>query len=111
MAREKAASEPPSLIDYGAPSSGDSSEESSRTGDLRDYWGRVLSRRHRMSVLPWTIKDHSLWKRLVTQYEYDDIIEMIDWWMRMAKDPAKFSWFYMKAPEIYKHIQKKDYGW
>lgn len=104
MARDETEAEPPALIGYGEEGSSISNVPSGT--ELRAYWDEQLAKKHRMGALPWTIKDKSLWKRLIAQYGVE-LYEMIDNWMQLAKQPHKFVFFYMNAHDY----RKKDYEW
>lgn len=111
MAKEEAREEPSAYIDYTGDSSAITSAEYT-TRNVQDYWRKQLVRKHRMAALPLTIKDRSLWKRLVQQYEAEDLIAMIDLWFESdQKNPADFVVFYSIRGGLHKSLQPKDYTW
>lgn len=106
MANGETEPELPALIGYGEDEPEEQAVRHAVGPEIRSYWDEQLAKKHRMSALPWTIKDKSLWKRLITQYD-DELYEMIDKWMSTAKQPHKFVFFYMNAHDY----RKKDYEW
>lgn len=105
-------SKPESYIDYYGDSSSKQTSEYTPT-HFYDYWRKQLIRHHRMAALPITIKEKSLWKRLIAQYEPEDLIAMIDKWMKgysvKSSSPANFTAFYITSSAL--HTAEKDYTW
>lgn len=116
MAKEKKEEKPLAYIDYSGDSSASAPGEYTPS-QFYDYWKRALIRTHKMSTQPLTIKERALWKRLITAYEPEALIKMIDRWMVLPGNrnrrysPADFVVFYSIASDIYDQIKEKDYSW
>lgn len=93
--------ETPAYIDY----SGEEDKPSARK-----YWQQQLVQIHRMSVGNWSIKNLTLWKRIESEFAYEDLKRMIDHWMSTSTQPHNFTKFYVKRLDIQKEVFK-DYEW
>lgn len=109
MANEKEGS-PPALIDY----AGDDEEktEAWNSNHLEAYWGRTLVKKRKLSAHPFSIKVKSLAKRMIHEFDLEDLKTMINWWAESApmNSAPMFEHFYTKRHEVYDKIREKDYG-
>lgn len=109
MAEEEKNTKPPALVDYyGDP---DEQTDNWTPANFKSYWSRRLVTVHKMSALPWTVKDHTLWKRLVDQFQPEALVGMIDHWMQVSPKPSDFTGFYMNREKLHGTVNKKDYEW
>lgn len=107
MAKEEKKTEHPTLIDY----YGDPDEQTDQwtSTNFQNYWAKRLAAVHRTSALPLTVKEKSLWNRLVATYQAEQLVMMIDKWLVTSNNPSDFVSFYMKRNDMFNLI--KDYEW
>lgn len=97
--------ETPAYIDY----SGEGDEE--WTGkELIKCFQSSFVKHHKRSVIVDSVKERSLAKRMVREYERDFLEKMVERWVTYDGRP-NFTIFYMNRDEIAKQVIPKDYGW
>lgn len=100
---------PPGLIDY----DGDDGFEIERwtAATFETHWAKTLIKEKRLSAHPWSIKTKTLAKRLIQEFELEDLKNMITYWI--SKEPMEkavsFELFYTYRHKIYDKIRPKDY--
>lgn len=109
MAKEEERSLPP-LIDYNGDPEAEAEEWNST--NVESFWKAALVKKRKLSAHPFTIKDKSLAKRLITEFGVEDLKSMIHWWVEHKKivEAVNFVQFYTDRQAVYDKIEKKDYS-
>lgn len=112
MAKHEAYKKPPAFIDY----SSDSDTEVTKrynAAHFYDHWKKELVRQHRVAAHPITIKELTLWKRMIHEFSPEILVKMVDRWIKInnAEYAANFMKFYFVRYKYYEEVVDKDYTW
>ncbi len=110
MAKEEEENDIPAYIDYDG--SDELEIERWNANNFETFWGNCLSKKRRMAAHPWSIKHKSLAKRMIHEFELEDLKEMINYWTESSKTDAApiFELFYTNRHTVYDKIRDKDYS-
>lgn len=107
---EEKANEVAAYIDYES-SSEDIEVERWTASNFENYWRSCLVSKRKVAAHPWSIKVKTLAKRMIHEFDLEDLKTMINWWVEheVMAEVSFFERFYFKRHKVYERIHKKDY--
>lgn len=100
----------PTLVDYGG--SVDAEDEHFTARNVEAYFKKIVVTTHRSGGVLFNLKDRSLFKRLLEEFEVADVKAMIVQWVEThsLKEAINVGYFYKSRYDIFENEKEKDYS-
>lgn len=111
MAKEEETTQSvPALVDYGGSSDVDDDRRWT-SNNVSNYWKKINLAHHSTGGVLISLKDRALFKKLLEEFEIQDLLAMITLWItsNKVKEAVNVGYFYHQRYDVFDKVKPKDY--